>query len=162
SNPGTTPSSGRVVVAGAPPLFTTPVSAAGTGWECAILAQAITCSRSDSLAPGAQFPPIAVAVTFTSDAPGSTGTATFSAANSSCAGAGRVPVRIPDSGGQGPEITLVTNAASFVTPGQSNYGVAPGSFVTIFGNQIGPDTPVQAQSLPLDPAGFAGVHAQAT
>jgi uncharacterized protein (TIGR03437 family) len=160
--PGTAASSGKVVVAGATPLFTTPISATGTGWDCTVLTQAIACSRSDSLAPGAQFPPIAVLVKFTSQAPGSTGTATFYVANAACARPATVPVQIPDNGPQGPQITLVTNAASFVTPGQSNYGVAPGSLVTIFGNQLGPATPAQVQSLPLDPAGFAGVHAKAT
>jgi uncharacterized protein (TIGR03437 family) len=56
----------------------------------------------------------------------------------------------------------VTNAASFVTPGQANYGIAPGSLVTIFGAGIGPATPAALQSLPLTPSGFADVRVQLT
>jgi uncharacterized protein (TIGR03437 family) len=53
-------------------------------------------------------------------------------------------------------------ALSFLTPGQSNYGIAPGSLISIFGFGIGPTAQASLPSLPLDPTGFAGVHVDAT
>src|SRR5262249_8508111 len=83
-------------------------------------------------------------------------------ANSSCVRPVTDPVQLPAVVPQGPRISLVTNSASFITPGQPNYGIAPGSLATIFGNLIGPATPAEAKSLPLYPAGFAAVNVKAT
>jgi uncharacterized protein (TIGR03437 family) len=162
SNPGSTASSGRVVVAGTPPLFGQPVAASGSGWDCQIAAQAVTCDRTDTLAPGAQFPPITVAVKVIGAAGGSSGNASFYVVNASCVRPASIPIEISGGGPAGPEVTLVTNGASFLTPGQSNYGIAPGSLVSIFGIGIGPTTPASLPALPLDPTGFAGVHVDAT
>jgi uncharacterized protein (TIGR03437 family) len=163
SNNGTSPSSGKVTVSEtiSPPAV--PVAATGPGWSCGIVAQVANCSRSDVLAPGAQFPPIAVTVQVASAPPASTVTdvAQLSIGPYNCGGSASVQlpaVRTPNT----PAITLVTNGASFVTPGQANYGIAPGSLVSIFGTGIGPAAPVTLETLPLTPAGFAGVHAQIT
>jgi uncharacterized protein (TIGR03437 family) len=43
----------------------------------------------------------------------------------------------------------VVNAASYLSPGFVNYGIARGSLFLIFGNYLGPDTLVQASTFPL-------------
>jgi uncharacterized repeat protein (TIGR01451 family) len=111
SNPGSAASSGKVVVAGTPPLFAPPVAASGTGWDCQIVAQAVSCQRTDTLAPGAQFPPITVTVKLGSSATGNSGSAVFYVANASCTRPASIPVEVPGGGPTGPEITLVTNGA---------------------------------------------------
>jgi uncharacterized protein (TIGR03437 family) len=122
-----------------------------------------TCRRSDPLSPGNRFPAITVTAQLANAQPGATGTADFQLATSSCGNRTSLPVTILGAGSiQLPAVTLVTNAASFITPGHSNYGIAPGSLISIFGNGIGPATPARLQSLPFPPSGFAGVHVQAT
>ena len=59
-NTGTSSTSGAVTVTETVPSGLTLVSMAGTGWTCP--AGGTTCTRSDSLAAGASYPPIAVAV----------------------------------------------------------------------------------------------------
>ena len=44
------------------PSGLTAVSATGAGWTCSIAAQAVTCTRSDSLAGNASFSPISITV----------------------------------------------------------------------------------------------------
>jgi uncharacterized protein (TIGR03437 family) len=44
-----------------------PVSISGVGWNCT--AATLTCSRSDTLSPGASYPPISVTVNIAADAP---------------------------------------------------------------------------------------------
>lgn len=61
SNVGTTPSNGEVRVLDFLPVGLTPVSVVGSGWTCAVSAVPV-CSRSDSLPPGAAFPPISLTV----------------------------------------------------------------------------------------------------
>jgi uncharacterized repeat protein (TIGR01451 family) len=72
SNNGTSPSSGKVMVSESISPPAVPVSASGPGWSCGIVAQVANCSRSDVLAPGTQFPPIAVTVQIASAPPGTT------------------------------------------------------------------------------------------
>ena len=57
-NAGTGPTSGTVTVTDAMPSGLTPVSMAGTGWNCS----SNTCTRSDVLNPGASYPSITVTV----------------------------------------------------------------------------------------------------
>ncbi|HKV98874.1 MAG TPA: hypothetical protein VJN96_03570, partial [Vicinamibacterales bacterium] len=71
SNPGTTASSGLVTVTDALPSGLTPTSAAGPGWTCNVSAPTVTCTRSNSLAPGASFDPIQIGVSIASNAPAS-------------------------------------------------------------------------------------------
>jgi uncharacterized protein (TIGR03437 family) len=162
SNPGPAANSGRVVVLGAPPLFAPPISASGSGWECGILAQGVACTRSDSLGPGTQFPPITVTTDLANAVPASAGHATFYVGNSTCVRPVTDLVQLPAVVPRAPQISLITNGASFITPGQPNYGIAQGSLASIFGNLIGPATPAEVKSLPLDPSGFAGVSVKVT
>jgi hypothetical protein len=60
-------SSGTVTVSEAVPAGLTLVSMAGTGWSCP--AGGSSCSRSDSLASGASYPPITVTVNVSVTAP---------------------------------------------------------------------------------------------
>lgn len=57
-NVGSAPSAGTITVTDTVPAALTPESASGTGWACSIAGQAVSCTRSDALAPGASFPDI--------------------------------------------------------------------------------------------------------
>jgi uncharacterized repeat protein (TIGR01451 family) len=67
-NSGGSPSSGQVVVTDLVPPGLVPASAAGAGWTCHIDGQAVACTRSDSLSPGSNYPPITLTVDVASDA----------------------------------------------------------------------------------------------
>ena len=69
TNAGAAPTSGLVTVTDVPPTGLTATAIAGTGWSC-VLAP-LTCTRSDSLAPSASYPPITLTVTVGSNAPSS-------------------------------------------------------------------------------------------
>lgn len=74
-NSGTTPTSGTVSVTDALPAGLIFKSMSGTGWSCS----GLTCTRSDALAGGSNYPPIAVTVDVSLTAPSSvTNTATVS------------------------------------------------------------------------------------
>ncbi len=60
-----------------------------------------------------------------------------------------------------PEIKGATNAASFLPAALPNGGLAQGSLVTLFGNDLGPDPFVQVTQFPLETA-LAGVSAKIT
>ena len=62
------PTGGTVMVTDSIPAGLVPVSLSGTGWTCP--ANTVTCTRNDSLNPGASFPPITVTVNVTSSALG--------------------------------------------------------------------------------------------
>ena len=63
----TQPTSGEITVQAAVPAGLTLLSMAGTEWTCPSGGSA--CTRADSLAPGANYPPITVTVKVASDAP---------------------------------------------------------------------------------------------
>jgi hypothetical protein len=60
------PTSGLVTVTESMPQELTLVSMAGTGWDCSAIP---SCTRSDSLAGGAAYPPIVVTANVPADAP---------------------------------------------------------------------------------------------
>jgi uncharacterized repeat protein (TIGR01451 family) len=62
SNQGDIASSGLVTVKDTLPGFMTPVIATGTGWSCSWTMTQVTCTRSSSLAGGASYPSISLAV----------------------------------------------------------------------------------------------------
>jgi uncharacterized repeat protein (TIGR01451 family) len=68
ANAGQSPSTGPVTVTDNVPAGLTPTSASGTGWACTIASQAVTCSRSDALAPGSAFPVIVLLVNVAANA----------------------------------------------------------------------------------------------
>ncbi len=77
SNRGGTATSGSVTLTDTLPAKLTATAMSGTGWSCTLAA--LTCARTDALAPGASFPPVALTVNVAADAPASvTNTATVS------------------------------------------------------------------------------------
>jgi uncharacterized repeat protein (TIGR01451 family) len=70
SNIGGTPTVGLVSITDNIPVGLSPISASGTGWTCSFVGKALNCTRSDSLNSGASYPPIALTVAVTADAPG--------------------------------------------------------------------------------------------
>ena len=58
----TVATSGTLTVTDTLPAGLVPTAAAGTGWTCALNAQAVTCTSVQSLAAGASAPPITVTV----------------------------------------------------------------------------------------------------
>ncbi|HEY6392982.1 MAG TPA: hypothetical protein VIX89_17000, partial [Bryobacteraceae bacterium] len=69
TNSGASPTVGTVTVADTLDPKLTPTGAAGTGWVCNIVAQAVSCSRNDALASGQSYPVIQITVTVAGDAP---------------------------------------------------------------------------------------------
>jgi uncharacterized repeat protein (TIGR01451 family) len=55
-NSGQGPTVGTVTVVDTPPLLLVPTAISGTGWTCTL--SPLSCNRSDTLAPGASYPPI--------------------------------------------------------------------------------------------------------
>lgn len=70
-NSGLAPTTGIVTITDVVPTGLTPVSASGTGWTCNVAGQDLTCTRSDALAAGASYPPIALIVNVANNAPAS-------------------------------------------------------------------------------------------
>ena len=68
TNSGQAPTTGLVTVTDNLPAGLTPTSASGSGWACAIASQAVTCTRSDALAPGAGYPLIVILVNVAANA----------------------------------------------------------------------------------------------
>lgn len=68
NNAGTVASSGTVTVTDLLPPKMIATAASGAGWACALGATP-SCSRSDSLAPGATYPQITLTVNIAGDAP---------------------------------------------------------------------------------------------
>ena len=64
SNTGTAPATGAQVADNLPTGLT-PLSFQGTGWTCGV----ISCSRTDSLAAGASYPPLTLTVNVAANAP---------------------------------------------------------------------------------------------
>ncbi len=69
TNSGIGPTTGAVTVLDNAPLGLTPTAAVGGGWSCSAGPQGASCTRSDSLAAGASYPPITVTLNVTSNAP---------------------------------------------------------------------------------------------
>jgi Domain of unknown function DUF11 len=68
-NEGDTSTSGAVTVVDNVPSELMPTAAAGAGWICNIAGQAVTCTRSDPLAPGASYGPVTITVNVAPTAP---------------------------------------------------------------------------------------------
>ncbi len=76
-NSGATATTGTIAVADTVPVGFLATAMSGSGWTCA--PATLTCSRSDSLASGASFPPVMVTVNVASNAaPSATNTAVVS------------------------------------------------------------------------------------
>ncbi|MFD9000867.1 hypothetical protein ACFV0T_07830 [Streptomyces sp. NPDC059582] len=62
------PTTGTVTVTDTLPAGVTPTGASGTGWDCSVSGQTVTCTRTDALAAGASYPTITVATNVTTAA----------------------------------------------------------------------------------------------
>src|SRR5438874_1777586 len=62
NNIGPVSTSGAVTVTDTLPAGLTPSSASGTGWTCGVVAQVVTCTRSDALAAAGSYPVITITV----------------------------------------------------------------------------------------------------
>lgn len=63
------PTTGTVTVTDTLSAGVTPTAASGTGWNCGIAGQTVTCTRTDVLAAGASYPTITVTTNVTTSAP---------------------------------------------------------------------------------------------
>jgi CSLREA domain-containing protein len=71
TNAGGTATSGAVTLIDNVPAGLIPTSASGAGWNCGINGAMVNCSRSDPLAPGASYGPVALTVDVAPNAPAS-------------------------------------------------------------------------------------------
>ena len=69
ANAGAAATSGTVTVTDTLPASVTPTTASGSGWTCGVVAQTVTCTRSDGLAGGAAYPSITITVSISPAAP---------------------------------------------------------------------------------------------
>ena len=113
NNVGTLASSGTVTLTGTLPAGLTATALSGTGWTCTVAT--ITCTRADSVNPGASYP--SITLTF-NVAPTANGTLTGSVAVS---GGGDANA----ANNTGSLSTLIQPAITF-TPGASNLTVTAG------------------------------------
>ncbi|WP_242046120.1 MULTISPECIES: beta strand repeat-containing protein [Calothrix] len=71
SNVGGSATSGTVTVTDTLVTGFTPTTASGSGWNCNISGQTVTCTRSDSLASGQSYSPVLINVNISATAPNS-------------------------------------------------------------------------------------------
>ena len=111
TNSATPSTIGVVTLTDTVPSGLTPAAASGAGWTCTVAGATVTCTRSDALAPGASYPPVAITVNVAASAPASvTNTATIS-------GGGDVNT----ANNTASDVTTILPAASFEP------GFSPGS-----------------------------------
>ncbi len=134
SNVWTAPTTGAITLAETIPPGLSLVSMSGAGWTCA--SGASTCTRSDSLAANATYPPVNVIVNIAVDAPPwATNFVTVSGAGLTTGAATDLTPIIA----AGPQISIagIVNAATS-QPG----GIAPNEFISLIGTGLGPATGV--------------------
>ena len=130
------------------PTGLTPTVAGGTGWTCGIVAQTVTCTRSDGLAGGVSYPTVAVTVTVPQSAASSiTNTATVVGGNEQVTGNNSAsdPTTIVDTAD--PRIGI--SPASISGPVGSN-----ATFTVDVGNN-GPSPAQNLQAVITVPSGFS-------
>lgn len=137
---GTGSTTGILYVTDTVPQGMTLVSMAGAGWSCA----GDTCSRSDALAAGSSYPPIAVTVNVAAAAASPLVNQVSVSGGTSAAANASDSTIITAVTASGPAISSggIGNAASFQP------SVAPGSLFTIFGTGLSAQT-AGAATLPL-------------
>ncbi|MBZ5524080.1 MAG: DUF11 domain-containing protein [Acidobacteriia bacterium] len=69
SNTGSLPSSGLVTMNDSMPAGLLATAVTAPGWNCLLLPTLVNCTRSDSLAPGASYPPITITVSVAGNGP---------------------------------------------------------------------------------------------
>ena len=126
ANVGNLASTGVIAVTDALPAGLVATAIGGIGWNADL--NTLTCIRSNTLFPGAGYPPIVVTVNVVSNAPASvTNTATVSAGGDAnpANDTARDITTINASAGSGNAITLVGWDVSSLPGGTSNFGPSP-------------------------------------
>jgi uncharacterized repeat protein (TIGR01451 family) len=137
-NFGLTATSGTVTVTDTLPAGLTSTAISGTGWNCSL--SALSCTRADSLAGGASYPPITLTVNVSPFAP-------FSVTNiASVSGGGEIDT----SDNQAADLTLVDTPATIsqIFPDTAVAG-GPGFILNVFGSFFEPGAVVNWNSTPL-------------
>src|SRR5439155_1058996 len=155
SNVGPAPSGGLVTVSDTLPAGLTPLSASGSGWTCGIVAQVVTCTRSDALTAAASYPLIVITVAVQQSAPGSltSGASSSLTLFAIVTGTGTITNAATKSAENEIDPNLGNNAASAAIvgqaapglPGPPNGGMAPA-----------PDQPDPLRGSLMIEAGLAG------
>jgi uncharacterized protein DUF11 len=111
------------------PAGQTVTSAAGTGWNCTVNAQQVTCTTAATVQPGGSFPPVAIAVTIPAEAAGNvspTATAT-TAGQATPSSAPAVSIPVTQAGTTPPATmpphvtTTISPVGTFTAPGTGTY-----------------------------------------
>ena len=155
TNAGGVSTSGVVTVTDSVPAGLTPTNASGTGWTCGIAAQTVTCTRSDALAAGTSYPPIAITVNILQSAAGSISN------SAAVAGGGESD---PTNDTATDATTIVSRADIAVTKTASPTTVNVGSNLTytVRATNAGPSDATGVQLSDLLPAGLTFVSAAAS
>jgi uncharacterized repeat protein (TIGR01451 family) len=155
-NNGGAATSGMVTVTDTLPAGLAPVSTATNGWGCGVSAQTVTCSRSDALQPGAEYPPITLTASVAADAVSVVNTATVSGGGDTTPGdnVATDPVAISSPGM--PNLTIDKRHAGPFLQGQQ--GAVFSLVVSNAGDQSSAGTVTVVDSLPapLRPTSAAG------
>jgi hypothetical protein len=153
TNIGTAATSGTVTVTDALPASLTPTAISGTGWTCTLAT--LTCTRSDTLAAAASYPPIILTVNVASNAPSSvTNTATVSGGGetntSNDTGNDVTTIAAP------PDLTIIKSHSGNFVQGQT--GATYAIIVTNSGGSSTSGTVTVVDSLPasLTPTAISG------
>ena len=148
--------SGTVTVTESLPTGLTPVSMAGTGWNCTNNA----CTRSDALNPGSSFPAITVTVNVAVNAPAQvTNQVTASVGTSTVpATASDVTTITPVVAPPAPALSSPANGASGVSVTPTLTWTASGgatSYDVYFGTQAAPSLATTTTATSYSPAGLS-------
>jgi uncharacterized protein (TIGR03437 family) len=134
ANSGTASTNGQVTVTENTPNGLSAVSMSGRSWNCPPLGT--TCTRSDTLNPGASYSTITVAVNVASNAPASVNNqATVAGGGASQQSASDLTTITP-SGAPAPSIA----AGGVVPVGSTVATIQPGEWVSIYGTSLASST----------------------
>ena len=157
TNDGTAATAGLVQIDDAVAPATVVGTPGGTGWTCDVTgspgSEQLSCSRSDSLAPGASFPPVSVTLTF---APGANvqNTALLADGSGGEPADASSPARLNNSSsvqsGQSPLATLTLNKAAL--SGTISFGTVGGFRMEV--RNTGPSPATGATLVDTLPAGL--------
>jgi uncharacterized repeat protein (TIGR01451 family) len=155
SNVGTAPTSGLVTVTDTVPAGLTPTLASGTGWGCGVVAQTVTCTRSDALAPTTSYPTITITVTVLQTAPATV-------TNSATVGGGGEINTSNDTASDPTNVASLADIAVAKSASASSVIVGSNVTFTITATNNGPSKATGVHVSDLLPTGLAYVSSAAS